>query len=294
VPVESVEVEIASGDVRLGGTMLMPLEPRGGAVFLNGSGPLDRDSNIDGQRLDVAKAFATALADAGWVSLRFDKRGVGESTGDALTGGFDDETADAAAALRHLRTVVDSPLVVLGHSVGGTIAVRLAARHRVDGVVLLATPAQRLRDVAHWQTERIAATLPGPSWLAPRMFRAAQRRGWRSIDRSTGDTIRGVFRRQPARWFREAFAYDPGPDLAALTCPVLAVTGHKDLQVDAADVAAIGSAVDGPFRGETPDELTHLLRNETGQAGIMSYRRQMKRPVDPNLVDDVVAWIVER
>lgn len=290
--VDSVDVEMASGGLTLAGTMLRPLGPRGGALFLNGSGPLDRDSNMDGQRLDVAKTFATALADAGWASLRFDKRGVGQSTGDVLTSGFDDEAADAEAALSYLTRVTDGPVVILGHSVGGTVAVRLAARHTVAAVVLLATPARRLREVALWQTDRIAETLPGPSWLAPRLFKAAQRRGWRSLDRSTGDTIRGVFRRQPARWFREALAYDPTPDLAALTCPVLSVTGRKDLQVDFADVAVMESLVKGPFRGETPFDLTHLLRTEHGPAGIMSYRRQLKRPVDPSLVDDVVAWIV--
>ena len=289
---DSVDVEIPAGDVTLGATMLRPREPRGGALFLNGSGPLDRDSNMDGQRLDVAKTFAEALSGAGWASLRFDKRGVGQSSGHVLTAGFDDETADAEAVLGHLTTVVDGPIALLGHSVGGTVAVRLAARHEVAGVVLLATPAKPLRDVARWQTDRIAETLPGPPWLVPRLFKAAQRRGWRSIDRSTGDTIRGVVRRQPARWFREALDYDPAPDLATLTCPVLAVTGRKDLQVEAADVAALGMAVKGPFRGETPPDLTHLLRTETGPAGIMTYRRQMKRPVDPALVEAVVAWTV--
>ena len=38
------------------------------------------------------------------------------------------------------------------------------------------------------------------------------------------------------------------------------MTGAKDIQVDAADVAAIGRMVTGPFDGETPDDLTHVLR----------------------------------
>ncbi|MGI9595186.1 MAG: alpha/beta hydrolase [Acidimicrobiales bacterium] len=284
---------VAADGATLAGTLLLPVDPLGGVLFLNGSGPLDRDSNLDGQGLNIANTFAEALADAGWASLRFDKRGVGASSGNAVTGGFDDETTDAAAALEHLRTEVAAPTIVVGHSVGGTIAIRLAARHPIDGVVLLATPAQPLRDVSRWQTDRIAATLPGPSWLAPPLFKAAQRRGWRAIDRSTGDSIRGVFRRHPARWFREALAYDPAPDLATITCPVLAVTGRKDLQVDHADVATIGTTVTGPFRGETPSELTHLLRSEPDKAGIMTYKRQMKRPVDSTLVEDVVAWIVD-
>lgn len=291
---ESLDVHFVSNEVRLAATLMRPARPKGGVLFINGSGPLDRDSNIDGQRLDIAVAFARDLADAGYASLRFDKRGVGGSTGDALTGGFNDELTDATNALDHLRAVVDDPLFVIGHSVGGTIAMRLGATNDLGGLVLLATPAQPLRAVARWQTERIATTLPGPQWLLPRMFRAAQRRSWRSIEQSTGDTVRGGFQRRPARWFREALAHDPTPDMAAIACPVLAVTGRKDLQVDAADVATIGDAIGGPFRGDTPADLTHLLRTEPGPGGVLSYRRQMKRPVDPALLDTVVSWIEEQ
>ena len=56
-------MEMWSGDVRLEGTLSVPDDPgpHPAALLLNGSGPLDRDSNMPGQRLDVAKALA-----AGW------------------------------------------------------------------------------------------------------------------------------------------------------------------------------------------------------------------------------------
>ena len=60
---------------------------------------------MSGQRLDVAVAIADALAEVGVASLRYDKRGVGESDGDYLSMGFDDETSDAAAALEALRRI---------------------------------------------------------------------------------------------------------------------------------------------------------------------------------------------
>lgn len=47
-------------------------------------------------------------------------------------------------------------------------------------------------------------------------------------------------------------AHDPGPDLARIDRPVLAITGSRDIQVDPADVARIGRLVTGPFDGETP------------------------------------------
>ena len=100
------------------------------ALLLNGSGPLDRDSNMPGQVLNVAPALASALAARGVASLRFDKRGVGESGGEYLTTGFDLETSDAADALVGApRHAGDRPgrVTVIGHSVGATIAIRLAS-----------------------------------------------------------------------------------------------------------------------------------------------------------------------
>jgi uncharacterized protein len=78
-----VEVRAADG-ARLVGVVRWP--DQGGrvpaALILNGSGPLDRDSNMPGQDLNVAVAIADALAAVGVASVRYDKRGVGESDGD--------------------------------------------------------------------------------------------------------------------------------------------------------------------------------------------------------------------
>jgi alpha/beta superfamily hydrolase len=58
------------------------------------------------QRLDIVRSLAVALAAAGVATLRYDKRGSGESTGDYLTAGFDDEAADAGAAIAPRRPVM--------------------------------------------------------------------------------------------------------------------------------------------------------------------------------------------
>ena len=94
----------------------------------------------------------------------------------------------------------------------------------------------------------------------------------------------------PARWFREYMAYDPKADLRAIRCPVLAITGRKDVQVDPDDVARIGELVGGAFSGHTPDELTHLLRRHPGPPGLATYPAQLERPVDPELLEQVALW----
>jgi uncharacterized protein len=177
---------------------------------------------------------------------------------------FDDETSDAAAALEALRRIdgVDRSWAgVGGHSVGATIAIRLAASERgVTAAILLCAAASCGRDVMSWQSERIAATLPGPDWLAPRWVRRRQQRDRERLATSTEASLRLHRSPLPAGWFREYMAYDPAVDLAAIRCPVLAITGAKDLQVDAADVAHIGSLVAGPFMDAVPrGAVGHVL-----------------------------------
>ena len=107
-------MEFAARDgTRLAGTLTPGAAPA--ALILSGSGPLDRDSNMKGQALNVGNALAEVLATRGLASLRYDKRGVGESGGEYLMTGFEQETDDARAALG----VLDSDRrVVIGHSVG--------------------------------------------------------------------------------------------------------------------------------------------------------------------------------
>ena len=265
----------------LAGTLVTPPGATAAALILNGSGPIDRDSNMPGQTLDIASALSDAVAARGIAVLRYDKRGIGESEGEYLATGFDDETQDASAALDALAAV--APVTVIGHSVGATIAIRLAATGRAAGVILLAAATQPGAVVMERQTERIARTMRGLQRPLRGWFVRRQAAIRRELLTSTADTIRAGRLELPARWFREYMPYDPVPDLRAIRCPVLAVTGANDVQVDPGDVARIGELVGGPFTGHTPEGLTHVLRR--GPAGLGEYAAQLKRPIDPELLD---------
>jgi uncharacterized protein len=78
--VDELPLRIA-GEHPLYGTLTVPDggAPAPAVVIASGSGPLDRDSNHRRARFDVARQLAHALAAGGLASLRYDKRGVGES-----------------------------------------------------------------------------------------------------------------------------------------------------------------------------------------------------------------------
>ena len=284
---------------QLAGTLQLPNPPseapRPAVLLISGSGPLDRNSNTDAQSLNIASAIAEHLATLGIASLRFDKRGTGASGGDYATTGFNDETDDAATALHHLVNLdgIDAGhIAVIGHSAGATIAIRLAASEpAVSAAVLLAAASSRGERVLEWQSDRIGQTLPGPNWLTGNLFRAIQRR--RRTKLLNADTEQRTASAGPVsgQWLREYATYDPADDLERISCPVLAITGAKDLQVDPAELATIAALVTGPCRTEAPADLTHILRTTPNRPTISEYRKLADTPVDPDVLTTVGRWL---
>lgn len=295
-------LDFAAGDVRLAGTLALPADtPLAAVLLIPGSGPVDRDSDHPRMRLGITRELARALAGAGVASLRYDKRGVGASGGDFLNAGLSDNTTDAAAALAALRDRLSGvPVVLVGHSEGAIIATRLAADEPgLAGTVLLAAPAVLGERMLAWQTRQIVPTMPRLVRGILRLLRIdlveKQRRNVERFRQSTTDVIRLEGRRINAKWHRELIAYDPAPDLARLSMPVLAITGDHDLQVDPDDLERIAAMVAGPVETDRPERLTHLLRRDPGDtASFAAYRSLVKQPVDRELLDRVASWVAAR
>lgn len=296
-------VAFPSGGFTIAGTVLLPpagRAVRAAAVLITGSGPLDRDGNDRRAPIDVSRQLAEQLARTGVATLRYDKRGVAASGGDFLAAGLQDNIDDARAALETLAAQPERqglPLVAIGHSEGAMIVAALAAEPGgiLDGAVLLAGPAKRGAELLTWQAARIEPTLPKPVKLLLRVLRTdpvkQQRKFLDRIAAGTGDTIRMQGRRINAKWFRELVAFDPANSLRAITVPVLAITGDKDLQVDPDDLDVIAAAVAGPVTIRRVTDLTHILRRDPAPPTLGDYRRQLKLPVDSVVLQDVSGWI---
>jgi len=295
------EVIFASGSLRLAGTLTLPAggdaAPRPAALLLVGSGPVDRNENWGLVRVDATRQLAHALAAARIASLRYDKRGVGESDGgDWRAAGFFDAVDDAAAALAFLAGLpeVDAERVAaIGHSEGALTAIALAGRGEpLAAVVLLAGSAVPGTEVGRYQARRLVSTLPRPVRTLVRRIDVDARvdASHRKMLATTGDVDRVGLRRVNARWQREFLAYDPAADLQRCRIPVLAVTGGKDLQIDPGQLDAIRATAAGPVTISRPPDLTHTLRRQPRRPTLLAYRGELRRPVDPDLVAEVVAW----
>ena len=295
------EVRFKSSDIELSATLALPDTPGPyiGVVLVAGSGPIDRDENHARIKLNVFRDISQFLASQGIATLRYDKRGVGESGGDYFSAGFNDNSADALAALETLRVQKDidaDRLFILGHSEGAHIATKLAGSGaRACGAILLAGAAKTGEETLKWQALKVADGLKGLSGWIIRTFHIdvakAQQKQIDRIKKSGKDWIRVQFVKLNAKWFREFMAYDPSADFPRITMPVLAITGSKDIQVDPTDLERMAGLVKAPFEGHLIDGMTHMLRVQEKEAVVANYREEVKRPVDPGMLGIIAGWI---
>ncbi|GAB1820074.1 alpha/beta hydrolase family protein [Herbidospora sp. RD11066] len=265
---------VADDGLPLAGTLTLPPGPgpHPAVLLLHGSGRLDRDGGTKRLRMALGAPMAAALAGRGIATLRYDRRGVGATGGDFRATGFDGHRRDAIAALRALAAlpgIRPDAVAVVGHSEGAIHAMSLGTRPDVAAVVLLAGFARPGADALAWQADMLARGLPAPLRPLVRAF---------------------VLRTAPAA-MRGLLAHDPRPDLADIKVPVLAITGEKDVQVDPGDLDVIRRLVPADVDTQLVPDLTHLLRRDPGPASVRSYPRQLRQPVDHDLLTQVATWL---
>jgi uncharacterized protein len=299
------EITFDSEGGQLSGTLTVPDGPGPfpGALLLPGSGEVNRDSDHRRFPLGVTRELAHHLAKCGIASLRYDKRGVGQSQGDYLTAGMTENRNDVGTAWRQLADndqIREESLFLVGHSEGALHVMQFApgATPRPAGVVLLSGTAKTGEQTLVWQAGQIAPGLPRPVRMLLRLFRVdilrKQREAIERIRATTSDAARIQGRKVNARWLRELLDVDPTRAFRELDVPVLAVTGAKDIQVDPADLEVIAAVAPGPVETVVVPDLTHLLRRDPGAPTLSAYKKQVREPLDAEFLNLVSPWILQQ
>jgi len=299
---EAIKLETPTGN--LYGTLLLPQSKRKVPVVLivAGSGPTDRDGNsplLKGANNSL-KLLAEGLANNGIASLRYDKRGVGESGKDMLSAAqktnkmpreedltFDAYIDDAVLWGQKLRGDKRlSNVTIAGHSEGSLIGMVAAQKMKADAFVSIAGAG---RPVGQILIEQLKAQLP------PDLMKSAE-----DILRelSAGKTVESVppalnvvFRRSVQPYMISWLRYDPAKEIARLNVPVLIMQGTTDIQATAQDVKLLSGAKPSA-KVLMIDGMNHVFKAVPSDRDkqIASYS-DPTLPVMPELIDEISRFV---
>lgn len=296
------EVVVGEGEWQLPGTLTLPLGsgPFPAVVLVHGSGPNDRDESIGPNK--VFRDLAWGLASRGIAVLRYEKRTREHAekftpeVQRSLT--VQEETVDdalAAVGLLQSRSEVDASRVyVLGHSLGATLAPRIAVQDaRLAGIILLAAAARPIEDLVVEQSTYLANAdgkldRDEKKNLAVLEDYAAQIK--ELPDSKTVDSGNAILGAYPAYWIDLA-AYDPVAVAETLTLPMLILQGERDYQVNMTDFSLWQKALGG--RGNVVLKSYPALNHQffAGEGPSLPAEYQEVRHVDAMVIEDITSFI---
>ena len=297
------DVTVGSGPLAVPGTLSLPRGRgrRPGVVLLAGGGPFDRDGTSG--PIKPLKDLAWGLASHGVTVLRFDKVTHVHAGRVAGMCGFtmtDEYVPHAVAAVRGLQrrpTVDPSRVFVLGHSMGGKVAPRVAAAEAsVAGLVILAGDAQPMHRAAVRVARHLAALHPGPDAEAAVEAIVRQAAAVESPDLSPSTPAGELPFGLSGSYWLDLRGYDPVTTAAALGRPMLVLQGGRDHQVTVEDDlsrwrAGLAHRQDVTIRVYEDDD--HLFLPGTGPSTVRAQEpaHEPARHVDPAVVADVAGWL---
>jgi pimeloyl-ACP methyl ester carboxylesterase len=191
------------------------------------------------------------------------------------------------------------PKVVIGHSLGGMVALALANRRpEIDCAVLLSTPGRPFRRIIAEQHDWLHAQL-GLSEESTADAKALHQALIAALEQDTPWSEATVdprllpWKRQH-RLYRSILDLDPRELIQVGRCPLLIVHGGKDVQVTVEDARLLLRAAQSAGRHATlteQPELDHLLRRGTSQglAALGAYGDRRRR-VPLRVLKEIAAW----
>jgi pimeloyl-ACP methyl ester carboxylesterase len=269
-------------------------------ILVAGSGPMDRDENVAG--IQVFTQLAGALANDGFLVVRYDKRGIGQSGGRIERVTLEDYAEDVRAVVTWARKRSDvdkSRVIVAGHSEGGTVGMIAAAKTEdISRLVLIATPGTTGFDLILEQQQH-GLDLMGVDAEQRKTQVDMQQRIQTAV--ITGVGWEGVSpelrKRADTTIFKSLLAFDPARVIPRVRQPILIVQGALDKQVPphhAEKLAALARA----RKRQSDVEVVHLpgvnhLLVPATSGEVSEYAMLSDKKVVPDVVKRIAEWAKE-
>ena len=267
-------------------------------LLVPGSASTDRDGTVAG--VPVLGQLASALADAGYLTVRYDKRGTGQSGGRSESASIQTHAADARALVRYLdrREDVDRDLITLvGYADGGWVAMVVARRERrADYLVLVGTTGGTGDElVMEQQLQELDRLGAGEAERADKI--ALQRQiNAAVLGDGPWDGVPEQMRRQAdTPWFHSFLDFDAADTLRRTRQPLLILRGGSDTEVGAHHAQRLAETGGGRRREATVDVVTvegvdHLLI-DTNPAAPSTPEAVAQPAISASVVSALTAWL---
>lgn len=302
-------VTISGSAYPLEGTLTLPKlsGPSPAILIIPGTGTSDRDGRNKKVPFLIYKELADFLTGLGFVTLRYDKRGIGGSKGDYYEAGLWDLVDDAVACVEYLksRSEVDSTkIIILGHSEGSSLAPAVNSRLPVQGLILLSGACESLRESTKYQRDLAFSEMRNLKGFKGALFRKLNvaKKQERKVEKfmkrvmeSKTPYFKILWVKINAKWMREHFQYNVENEMTNVTCPLLAITGSKDFQVPPEHAQKFAESARGASEWHIINNMTHILVSTEESAQILDalklYRRVASNGLDLELLQKIESWL---
>lgn len=303
-PYKEESVSFTNAQYTFNGTLTLPENYSKNTpvvLMVTGSGQQDRDEELFSHK--PFAVIADALARQGIASLRYDDRGWGDKSVNFADFTTDDFRQDAAAAIPLLRKRFNK-VGILGHSEGGTIAMMLAAEGKADFIVSLAGMAISGKETLIMQNRQAMTAIGLPKETVDSYCNSISKAldeiasGKKASEINIDDvpvalktiTIKAL-QQADTPYVRHFLTVDVGKLLPKIKCPVLALNGTKDTQVDCdANTTRIEKGLANCKHSiKKIDGVNHMFQH--CNTGIVTEYQQIEETIAPEVLQVVAKWI---
>ncbi len=269
-------------------------------VLLGAAGVGDRDGTTFG--VPTLAQLASTLSEAGFLVVRYDTRGFGQSGGRAESATLDDAAMDARDVVKWLaaRKDVDPKRIALvGHSEGAAVALLAASREkRIAAVVSIAGPASTGAELnLEQQQDALDRLKLSESERAQKIAQQKQiqtavltGKGWEGIPPE-------LRRQADTPWFQSFLTYDPAKTLDDVRQPLLIVHGELDRQVPVSHADRLATLARQESKSKSIEVVVvrgvnHLLVPAT-TGEVSEYATLTDRSVSKDVTGAIITWLTK-
>ena len=303
-PYKEESVSFTNAGYTFNGTLTLPenyTKQTPVVLMVTGSGQQNRDEELFEHK--PFAVIADALARQGIASLRYDDRGWGDKSVNFANFTTDDFRQDAAAALPLLRKRFNK-VGILGHSEGGTIAMMLAAEGKVDFIVSLAGMAISGKETLVMQNHQAMSSIGLPKDIVDSYCATisnilneianGKKTSEITID-GVPDNLKPILKKSLEQanspYIRHFITVDASKQLSKIKCPVLALNGTKDTQVDCAANTTLleKGLINSKHTIKKIEGVNHLFQHCT-TGNVVEYQ-QIEETITPEVLQTITRWI---